>query len=275
VNKVMYMTPSTALGSIQWGHTEQILQHTWALTWKAVKPGEVTTLFTLHPYYSARDMGSLFTSLLGSIVADVVDSKTTYDKEDKLVGSSPYEKLMQYKNTLIGLYDISGPDVVYRHYDGFFSKDLQERIEDASGWIFACTPTVYIAVRPLKKNEWIEEKQVWRLRSHDVKNGFILEVKQPEECKSFADFQTAIRANLVELIDFERTLCVRYRTLDGDVLECDYSGRRLVNGRNDDPTDYPLFDSPYLQSAAGSQKMEIKHQNKKMVLDLAKATITY
>ncbi len=274
VNKVMYMTPTTALGSIQWGHTEQILQHTWALTWKAVKPGEVTTLFTLHPYYAARDMGSLFTSLLGSIVADVVDSKTTYDKEDKLVGSSPYEKLLQYKNTLIGLYDLSGPDVVYRHYDGFFSKDLQERIEDASGWIFGRTPTVYIAFRPLKKYEWIEEKQVWRLRSHDVKNGFILEVKRPEECKSFSDFQAAIKANPVEPIDFESTLCVRYRTLDGDVLEFDYSGRRLVNGRNDDPTDYPLFDSPYLQSATGSQKMEIKHQNKKMVLDLAKATIT-
>jgi len=113
------------------------------------------------------------------------------------------------------------------------------------------------------------------LRSHDVKNGFILEVKRPEECKSFSDFQAAIKANLVEPIDFERTLCVRYRTLDGDVLEFDYSGRRLVNGRNDDPTDYPLFDSPYLQSATGSQKMEIRHGNKKMVLDLAKATITY
>ena len=273
VNKVMYMTPSTALGSIQLGHTEQILQHTWALNWKAVKPGEVTTLFTLHPYYRDRDMGSLFTALLSSIVPDVVDSKVMYDKEDKMLGSSPYEKLFQHKNTLIGLYDLSGPDVVYRHYDGFFSKDLLERIEDPSGWIFGRSPSVYFAFLALKPYQWIEEKLAWRLRSNDVKNGFILEVKRPEECASFSAFQTAIKANPLERVDFNHFLHVKYRNLDGDLLDFDYSGKRLLNGKKDDPSTYPLFDSPHLKSAVGSGKMEIIHKDKKMVLDLKNATI--
>ena len=275
VTKYDYMTPTFSLGSIQWGHTEQILQHTWALNWKAVRPGEVTTLFTLHPYYSDKDMASLFTALRSTIVADVVGSKTTYDKEDKMVGSSPYEKLFQYKNVLIGLYDLSSPDVTWRHYDGFFSKDFQERIEDGSGWIFCRSPYIYIAFLPLQKYQWIEEKTAWRLRSEEVKNGFILEARRPDEFASFAAFQAAIKANAVERVDFNKNMHVRYRTLNGDEMEFSYNGQRLLNGRPDDPTRYPLFDSPYLHSAVGSGKMEITYKNQKMILDLKNATIAY
>ncbi len=275
VNKYMYMTPGFNLGSIQYGHTEQILQHTWALNWNSVRPGEVTTLFTLHPYYSEKDMASLFTALRSTIVADVVGSKTTYDKEDKMVGSSPYEKLFQHKSTMIGLYDLSAADVTWRHYDGFFSKDLQERIEDPSGWIFGRSPHIYFAFLPLKKYQWIEEKSVWRLRSEDVKNGFILEARRPDEFSSFAAFQAAIKANPLQRIDFNKNMHVRYRTLDRDEMEFSYDGKRLLNGRPDDPALYPLFESPCIKSATGSGKMEIAYKNKKMTLDLNKAIITH
>jgi hypothetical protein len=273
VDKYDYMTAEYSLGSIQWGHTEQILQHTWALNWRADKPGEVTTLFTLHPYYSERDMCSLFTSLRSTIVADVVGSKTTYDKEDKMVGSSPYEKLFQYKGTLIGLYDLGSPDVTYRHYDGFFSKDLLERKEDKSGWIVCRTPHVYFAFLPLQPYQWIEEKQAWRLRSSEIKNGFILQAKQPAEMASFAAFEKAVTSTKVERIDLNRDPHIRYTNMDGQIMEFSYSGTRLRNGKVDDPKSYPLFESPYIKSAVGSGKMFLEYKNQKMVLDLANAVL--
>lgn len=273
VNKYDYMTAEYSLGSVQWGHTEQILQHTWALNWRAGKPGEVTTLFTLHPYYSERDMCSLFTALRSTVVADVVGSKTTYDKEDKLVGSSPYEKLFQHKGTLIGLYDLTAPDVTWRHYDGFFSKDLLERRQDPSGWIICKTPHVYFAFLPLKPFQWLEEKQVWRLRSSEPRNGFVLEVKQADEVSSFAAFQQAVTAANVERIDFERDPHIRYTNLDGQTMEFSYSGLRLLNGKIEDATSYPLFESPYITSAAGSGKMVVTYKNRNMVLDLANSVL--
>jgi hypothetical protein len=267
VTKYNYMTKNYSLGGIQYGWTEEILQHTWSLNWKSVRENEITTFFTIHPYFSDFDMASLFTTLRKTVVPDVVGSKTTYDKEDKWVGSSPYEKLFQYKNTMIGLYDFSSKDVIYKHYNGFFSKDLLERIEDPSGWIFCRSPYVYFAFYPLQPYEWIEEQNGWKLRSVNEKNGFILEVKMPEEFKSFNDFQKNIKSNFIDKIELGQ-LKVTYKNLDGDELEFDYSGTRKINGKIDDPRNYKLFDSPFVQSDVGSNKMEINYKNKKLILDL-------
>ncbi len=147
VAKYGYMTKNYAMGGLQHGWTEEILLHSWNLNWKSVKSlskteqdnsvdgllgknhtpvnaDEVTTFFTIHPYYHVNDMASLFPDFKKVMVAGVVSSKTEYDKEVKVVGSSPFEKLFQHKNTMLGLYDFTSDKVMYKHYDGFFSKDL-------------------------------------------------------------------------------------------------------------------------------------------------------
>ncbi|MBN1542515.1 hypothetical protein JW992_10245 [candidate division KSB1 bacterium] len=273
VSKMLYMTPTTALGSIQKGHTEQILQHTWALNWSRERYGQVTTLFTLHPYYSARDMGSLFTSYLQTVVPGVVGSKTTYDKEEKWVGSSPYEELMQFENTLIGLYDLRASDAIYKHYNGFFPRDFDAFMEDESGWIFCRTGTVFIAFFPFKPYEWRQEEKGRRLRSEGLTNGFILEVKQPTQMDSFAAFQKQIKANPIEFVDTAERLAVSYRNLDSRLLEFTYGGERVIDGKADDPSDYALFDSPYVQAEVGSRQMVLTHGGETRILDLDKIEI--
>ncbi len=273
VNKMLYMTSNTALGSIQSGHTEQILQHSWNLNWKRERLGQVTTLFTLHPYYSARDMGSLFTSYLQTVVPDVVGSKTTYDKQEKWVGSSPYEELLQFENTLVGLYDLRSDDALYKHYDGFFPRDFSEQTVDPSGWIFCRTGTVYIAFYPFKPVEWREEKMGKRLRSNGLTNGFIIEVKQPQEIASFAEFKRKIMANPVDFVDQPDNLTAIYRNLDGHRLEFTFGGERRIDGKVVSPSGYPLFDSPYIQAQVDGRKMILQHGGEKRVLDLAKPEI--
>ena len=65
-------------------------------------------------------------------------------------------------------------DARHGHVDGFFPKSLDEREVDASGWIFCRAGDTYVAVRPLKPYEWIEEDVAWRLRSHERRNGFVV-----------------------------------------------------------------------------------------------------
>jgi hypothetical protein len=274
VYKYNYITKNYTLGGIQKGFTEQILQHTWNLNWKAIKDDEITTFFTIHPYYSDIDMASLFTSDRKTVVADVVTSKYLYDKEDKWIGSSPYEKLFFNKNVAIGIYDLSSPDVFYKHYDGFFSKDLLEKKEDPSGWIFCRTNSIYFAFYPVKPYIWMDEKEGQRLRSYDEKNGFILECGMPDEFKSFEDFQEKIKKNKIEKDDFNKNLKLGYKSVSGNYYEFSYDGLRKINGQNYIPENYKLFNSPYIQSEIGSQKMELKYKNKMLILDLKNAKIT-
>jgi hypothetical protein len=290
------MTKNYALGSLQHGWTEEILQHTWSLDWKSFNSGvsstnnntdglpgknykpvnseEVTTFFTIQPYYNVDDMASLFPDFKRNMVAGVVSSKTEYDKETKVVGASPFEKLFQYKNTLIGLYDLSSDKVVYKQYDGFFSKDLISREEDPSGWIFCKTNTMYFAFLPLKPYTWVENKEVWRLISTDLKNGFILEVKGINEVKSFEEFKSAIKKNKIERNDFDNTMKIAYTNLDGKKLEFSYDGLRTINGKIDDPLKYKLYDNPFMQAEVGGEKLTIKYKDKKLILDVKNAKMT-
>jgi hypothetical protein len=293
VAKYNYLTKSYALGCLQHGVTEQILQHTWSLNWKSKRNDEITTFFTIQPYYHADDMGSLFPEFKKALVAGVVSSKIQYDKEFKVIGSSPFEKLFQHKNTLIGLYDLSSERVMYKQYNAFFPKDLVRIEEDPSGWIFCEANSIYFAFLPLKSYTWTEDiskssgleqpftyippaeslgQNVYRLISRDQKNGFILEVKGIDEIKSFDDFKARIKKNKIERNNFDNTMKIAYTNLDGQKLEFSYDGVRKVNGKIDDPLKYKLFDSPYIQSEIGSEKMTIQYKEERLVLDLKNVT---
>ncbi|HEY9188935.1 MAG TPA: hypothetical protein VIR55_13660 [Ignavibacteria bacterium] len=275
VAKYNYVNPDYAMGCVQIGWTEEILQHTWSLDWKSVKKDEVTTFFTIQPYYFADDMCSLFPEYKKYIVAGVVSSKTEYDKETKVVGSSPFEKLFQYKNTMIGLYDLTSERVKYKEYVGFFPKDLLVREEDPSGWIFCKANSVYFAFLPLKPYSWAEDKDVFRLISTDQKNGFILEVKGVNEIKSFEEFKSRIKKNKVIKTNFDKNMKISYTNLDGITLEFSYDGLRKVNGNDYLPLKYKLFDNPFMQAEVGGEKMIIQYKGEKLILDVKNAQMNY
>lgn len=265
VYKYTFMTQDYCLGSLQGGILQPIQQHTWDITWVSQKPRN--TLFTIHPYYSGIELAMFFPEETKLMVQAVVGSnKPSYNTEDKWVGSSPYEQTFQHKNAIIVLYNIK-PRTDYEHIDGFFSKDLDERLVDTSGWIFCRADNVYIAYFPLKPYAWIEEKDNFRLRSHELKNGCVVEVSSEREVGSFDEFKQKIRAAKVDHKNFDRDLTVRYTTANGDRMAFTYRSERLLNGKPFDFKSYKLFNGRYLQAEVGSERLEMRYKDWYRVLD--------
>ena len=77
-----------------------------------------------------------FPGLPDFITEAVVRSKKTYDSPDKFLGGSPYEQIIQDRDTLIALYNIP-PGVRFPHINGFFPDGLKHFEEHPSGWIVA------------------------------------------------------------------------------------------------------------------------------------------
>ncbi|HTY36495.1 MAG TPA: hypothetical protein VMH23_05260 [Bacteroidota bacterium] len=270
VYKYMYMTGSYALGSLQGGILQPIQQHTWDVTYVSEKPNN--TIFTLHPFYSGKELAMFFPEEQKFLADDVNRYHIVYTDPNKWNSSSPYEQTFQHKNAIIVLYTID-PEAHHSHIDGFFPKTLDERIIDPSGWIFCRADSVYVAFYPLKAYEWIEEKTDWRWRSHALKNGVVLEAGSMQEDRSFAEFQKRMREGKPELLESDKALTVRYRTRNGDSMTFTYGGERLLNGKSTDFQSYKLFNGPFIQSERGSGVVRMIARGNALELDFNKVTI--
>jgi len=275
VYKYSYMTKDFCLGSMQGGILQPIQEHTWDVTFVSGKPN--CSIFTLHPYVSGFELGMFFPEEVKFTVEEVARFHTYYGKEDKWTSSSPYEQTFQHKNVLIVLYNIP-KETQFEHIDGFFPKDMEEIVRNnfnenspnKSRWIFCREGNTYIAYFPLKPYDWIEEEINWRLRSRDLKNGLIVEVANSDDYSSFEDFQNKIKSNKIDIFDFDKSLTVKYITSANDQMQFSYEGRRLLSGNPISFENYKLFKSPFLNAEVGSEKLEIKYKDKKMVLDFSR-----
>lgn len=189
IQSYVYQTPHYALSSLP-TKIAGLELHSWHLSWESNQKDEITTLFSLHPYFSEYDLASTLVILRKTAVADVATGKPFYTKENKWIGGSPYEQLFQEKNSLLALYDFSSHDVIYKHFDLFFPHSLEK--SEQKGWIFGEHASVWVALYPLKPYQWIAEKNGFRLRSQSPKNGFVLYTASPKDYHSFADFQEKI-----------------------------------------------------------------------------------
>ncbi|MDE3056495.1 MAG: hypothetical protein KGJ59_00875 [Bacteroidota bacterium] len=264
VYKYTYMTDQYALGSIQGGILQPIQQHTWDVTYVSDKPGN--TLFTLNPFYSGKELAMFFPEEQKFLTDEVNRYHKVYTDPNKWNSSSPYEQTFQCKNAIIVLYNIT-PTAHHRQVDGFFSKNLDERITLANRWILCKAGKTYIAFFPLKQYEWIEEPNDWRWRSYDVKNGVVVEVGRESEYGSFEAFRKTFSAAAIDAKDFDKTLTVRYTTHMGDTMQFTYGGARILNGHTVDFSHYKLFDSPFLHSDIGSGVLTMTYKNMTRILD--------
>lgn len=266
VFKYTYMTKDFALGSMMGGGILQpIQQHIWDISY--VSKGMYGTLFTVHPYIGADDMGMFFPEEMKFSRDMVVNHHTYYGKEGKWASSSPYVQTFQHKDAIIVLYNIP-KGTKFPHIDGFFPKDLAVREEDPSGWIFCRDGNTFIAFFPLQPYEWIEEEHGFRLRSYDLKNGCILQAGQARQFASFDAFKSKVRSQNLAHDTFEQSLTVSYTTLNNDVMTFTYDGPRRLNGNLVDFEDYTLFNGPYAQSEIDSKVLHIRHEDQGLVLDL-------
>ncbi len=284
VYKYTYVTADYGIGSLQGGILQPIQQHTWGVRYLYGKP--YTTIFGLHPYWSSLELGMFFPEEIKPLIADVVASKGTYNNPDKWTGGSPFERTFQHKNSLIVLYDIA-PGTTTEHIDGFFPRNLEERIIDPSGWILCKAGDTYIGWYPLQPYEWIEEEDPslkepdttmvtgnWRLRSHKLQNGYVVEVRSKREIGSFADFAAAARTHIPTTVLRPGAVSAAYTTLEGEKMEFAFPDTRSLNGKVVDLTKYRLFDGPFLNADVGSQKLTMTYKGRKRILDFTTLTIT-
>ncbi len=289
VYKYSYLTKDYGIGSLQGGILQPIQQHTWGVRYTYGKP--FSTIFGLHPYWSVLEIAMFFPEESKASMAFITASKTTYNNPDKWTGGSPYERIFQHKNTLIALYDIPA-GTTSEHIDGFFPANLEERIIDETGWIFCKAGDSYIGWYPLQPGEWSEEYELkqqafntktgtrergegmalrnYRFRSHELQNGYIVEVRSKDEIGSFEAFRRRLVNHVPEANLMKGNVSVKYRTLEGDVMEFSFPDERRLNGAIVDLSETKLFEGPFLNAEVGSQKLELTYQGMKLILDFEK-----
>lgn len=266
VYKTTYVAKDYAVGSDQGGVLQPIQQHSWDVTW-AGRPEEQSTFFTLNPHSSLEELQTYFVFTADSGLVDVVRSKKQYDSPDKFSGGSPYEQVGQAEDAVVALYEIA-PGARFPQVNGFFSKDLEEVVEDASGWLFLRARGVYIAYRPLQPYVWKEIAGGGRrLVSPYLHNGSVVQAAAKSEYATFGEFQAAVR-RLELRYEVEPRVKVRFRTLRGKVLEMTYGERPKVDGRALDYEHWPLYGGPYVESAVDSGRMTLRYGGQTRTLDL-------
>ena len=274
VYKTTYMRKEYAVGSDQGGVLQPIQQHSWDVTWAVPDArGVHNTFFTLNPHSSLHELQTYFVFGPDFGTEAVVRSKKTYDSPDKFVGGSPYEKIFQDQDTVIALYDIP-PGARFPHINGFFSKDLQNVTEDASGWIFARGGDAWIACRPLQPYVWKPiEGGDRRLFSPYLKNGIVVQVAAVSEYPTLDAFRRAIQSLRLEFV-LEPTPCVRFQSLRGRDLEFTYGSAPKVNGKDVNYANWPLFGGPFLHADVDSEQLVMTHGELRRTLDFKTLKIT-
>jgi hypothetical protein len=243
------------------------------VTWNVADPrGVQNTLFTVNPHSSLRELQTYFTFPADIGLSGVVSSKKSYDSPDKFVGGSPYEQIFQDQDTVLVLYDIE-PGARFPHINGFFSKDLAEVQEDASGWIFARGGEALIASRPLQPYSWKPiEGGGKRLFSPYLKNGMVVQVAARSEFSDLEAFRKAILGLKIEFA-MEGTPRVSFRSLRGKTLEFTYGETPRVDGKTMDYEHWPLFGGPFVEAEVDSEQLLMKYGGMRRVLDFKKLTV--
>ncbi len=273
VYKTTYVRREYAVGSDQGGILQPIQQHSWDVTWAVPDPrGVHNTFFTMHPYSSLYELQSYFSFGPDFGIEEVVRSKRTYDSPDKFLGGSPFEKIMQDEDTVIALYSIP-PLTRFPHINGFLSKDLDEFVEDPSGWIFLRGNQTLIAARPLERYT-LKPIQGGgrRLFSPYLNNGVVVQAAAASEFADLAAFRKAILALPLDY-RLEPVPSVSFRSLRGRRLEFTYGETPRVDGRPLDYENWPLFGGPFLEAAVDSEQLLIKYGAERRKLDFRRNTV--
>jgi hypothetical protein len=271
VDKYTYVTRDYVLGSIQGGILQPIQQHTWDVTFVSDVPNN--TLFTLHPYVSGRELAMFFPEEQKFLAGEVDRYHKVYTNPDKWNSSSPYERTFQHRNNLIVLYDIP-PGERQAHIDGFFPKNLDDRIVDSSGWIFCRKRNTYIAFFPFRPYEWIEEEVNWRWRSSALVNGVVVEVASQDEAGSFGDFCADLRSRKFSCTPTDSTLIVSFMARDKKRMDFSTGKTPLLDGAPVVPSRQLLFDGPWIQAKSGTGIITLTDGTRSRILNFRDVTVT-
>lgn len=295
VYKYSYVDRDFVLGSSQGGLLQPIQQQTWSLVWRTDKERRraCNTFFAVHPFSSPLEGTMFFADAWDTVTDLIARSKTDYDSEDKLPSGSPYEQVVQHGTALVALYDIPA-GTRFPHITAFFSRDLVNVTEDASGWIFAQGGPVYIAYRPFAPGEWRPIDWTGLMQSGKagwigtdfkewgpgnrcyvspvLRNGYVVQVAPARDYASFEAFQAAVR-RLPLTFDVKGVPAATFTALDGTKIEAHYGATPAINGEPLDYAHWPLFESPFAREERGSGRLEMRHGAERRILDFRRNVI--
>ncbi len=252
VYKYTYMTSRYCIGSLQGGILQPIQQHSWDITFEGGG-----TVFSVHPYFSEIELGMFFPEEV-KILPELVDrAHKVYRSPDKLSSSSPYERIFQYKGTLIALYNLNDmkEEEKYRHVNIFVSGLVASFKVDSSGWIYGRFGDAFFGLRIIGGfSEMLKDSAGYRFKVYGDKICLIVETGDIDEFGSFENFTSSLKATLSDfrVEDFS----VIYKSLHGFEMFFSYDGKRFIDGKKFE-MDWGLFEGRFIGSRDNGKVVEM------------------
>ena len=245
VHRTTYMTRNYAIGSIEGGLQQPIQQHTWDITFAGDESNR--TLFALHPYADAHELGMFFPEEPELMEAGILNSKASYGSPDKWIGGSPHERIAQHERTLYGHYDIP-EGTRFGHVDFFIPKNRESGIPgDTGGWVLHTEVDlnlmIGIRIDRCDSSRWIEEENAWRLRLYGGEIDYTV----------IAGLPLALHPRINELDSIATADSTRAHQRSAD--------------------EYFLFNTPHLRSRIGSGVLHMELGGRRRVLDFVRGEI--
>lgn len=280
--KKHYLRPEYAVGSTQGGPSDPIQSHVWDVTWHVADPRDAQpTFFSAHPHQTGSVLQTYFSCAPEPMAASVpYEGKPSFGEPDSVVGSSPYEQVVQHDDTLIALYEVPAHAPVH-HVNTFVSRDLVELSKGDSGWYVARAGEAFLAFLPLSEVEWAEHRywlSPWDpasdvatgsrlLVSRGGSTGIVVQVAAAHEFTDLAAFRAAVeRAPL----DIEREpMRIRMTSIRGAVIEFEHGRPPLIDGVPRCESPDHLFSGTHMNSMLGSGVVSIRHGDLERVLDFS------
>jgi hypothetical protein len=230
VNKVTYRTPDYHLSSAQdfLPGTAGISEHIWQAT---LGPGAI--VFVTNPG-SASDKPGI--------------------KPSFWVGNASLPKVVQWKNTLIAIYNLPKENWMGFTHAYFPTKSFDEYcVRD--NWGFARKGNGYLAITSSQGIHLIEQgpQSFKEIRSPGSQNIWVCHMGRETLDGNFCSFQQKI----LELPIQFNGLTAKLSGLNSDEISIDFNGSFLVNGEEVSLSGYPHFENPYASTAMHSEQIDI------------------
>ena len=289
VRKYTYMSRSFSLGSTQvnlpGAPAGPIDLTSWDLTWDG--PKHQAKVVCNHPYRDPRRF-SAFLPVLPQVAGREIGSGKPYLQwPDRLFGASPYERIMQHRETAIVLYRIDENDR-NPYVNLYLPKGLVWT--ERNGWLFAevtnheraDTTCFFLALYPIGLYRWHEIKEAassnimvregdlidgWLLRIEDRYAGLVVEAVEKSRNSDYESFILERSETIPDTRLWPSRKAVEYETTSGDRLKMEYGGLHTVNGEAIDYDRWPLYDAPWVHAETGTGIVRYEKDGEKIEYD--------
>lgn len=182
-------------------------------------------------------------------------------------GNDIMPKALQYKNTLISMFDTSNTDH-YTYTHGHFPINEFDQVKEENGWVFGRKGHGYIALFSQHGYEWADTTDTLKkeLICQETKNIWLCQMGSATENGDFSSFVKVITSSQ---LDFKNNGII-FRTPKNELIETGYNSSLIVNGELIETSDYKRIKNNYSDSDYMSGKYTIKDGTDLIEIDFEK-----